>query len=172
MADGLGIIERKNMEVSKKLDSNKEQIDAILPVSNISFMLSKTDNRVINLIANKNINPTVKLVRGVTFTVNPDYSVTVVGTATANIYYSVVDYLPLDAGTYRLSGCPLNGSYETYHMYMANNELYKTIEYGNGATLTITKDEAPTNLDRVQICVMSGVTMNHTFYPMIRKYIQ
>lgn len=102
---------------------------------------------------------------GLTFTVNSDKSVTVVGTPTADTYIIINTYTE-EQGQHILSGCPSGGSASGYRLYCYNVSTNITIntDLGEGAEFTL--DE---NLEiGVSILVKSGTVMNHTFYPMIR----
>ena len=67
-------------------------------------------------------------INGVDFTVNDDGSVTVNGTATANVnFYLCYDkQMNFPAGRYMMSGCPKGGSLSTYRM-----EAYSYSDDGN-----------------------------------------
>ena len=87
---------------------------------------------------------TTKTVNGVTFTDNGDGTVTANGTATD--YCSFIfgssatgsqHSLILEAGTYKVSGCPIVGSDSTYRLRLSGNNTQK--EYGYGRVFTLTE---------------------------------
>ena len=116
------------------------------------------------------IPPASKTESGITFTMNKDGSITINGTATANVSINFVNkkgsrYMSFEAGTYRLTGCPKGGSSTTYRMGM--NLSGDSFDIGDGATTTITT--AVTNKS-VWLIVYKGTTVsNLTFYPMLIK---
>lgn len=102
---------------------------------------------------------------GLTFTVNSDKSVTVVGTPTVDTFIIINTYTEKQ-GNHILSGCPSGGSASGYRLYCYNVSTNLTIETDLGEGVEFTLDE---NLEiGVSILVKSGTVMNHTFYPMIR----
>lgn len=102
---------------------------------------------------------------GLTFTVNSDKSVTVVGTPTADTFIIINTYTEKQ-GQHILSGCPSGGSASGYRLYCYNVSTNITINTDLGEGVEFTLDE---NLEiGVSILVKSGTVMNHTFYPMIR----
>lgn len=106
---------------------------------------------------------------GVTFTVNSDGSVTCNGTASADAFYSV--FLYLQKGSYIISGCPQNGSANSYMITMrnGNGDHYSGIngdDTGTGKTIITTEYLYFSCIIRIA----SGYTCdNLTFYPMIRR---
>ena len=109
-------------------------------------------------------------VKGITYTVNDDGTVTVNGTATdfSNFVlrgYSTTPPIPWVSGeNYILSGCPKGGSSNTYCLRLGvAGSLY---DYGNGVSFTY-----PGNISvYLDIVIFSGATVNNlVFKPMIRK---
>lgn len=108
--------------------------------------------------------------RGVTFTVNPDGSVTANGTAEEDITFYITTeilngFLEKD-GNYILSGC-INGSAETYELrYYNSNSCPNPVRLRDGETEINHVSNANFNF-AVAIC--KGVTVSDvTFYPMVR----
>ena len=104
---------------------------------------------------------------GVTFTVNEDGSVTANGTATdgtASHYIGVKITVP--AGEYIMSGCPADGSTDTYRMSCYNTSWSNAIhDYGGGIKISFTDD----TVRMFTISVAPGKQVeNLTFYPMLR----
>lgn len=130
---------------------------------------------------NKNLivypyDQTTKTTNGVTFTVNPSGSVKVNGTSTANTYFyakqkNTTGAIPIQPGTYILSGCPAGGSTSTFWLELAISydncaswQYFQDI--GSEKTVTITE---PAHAGIV-ICVKSGVTVsNKIFTPQLSK---
>lgn len=110
------------------------------------------------------IPPATQTKNGITFTVNKDNSITVNGTATADASINF-ENLSLEAGTYKLTGCPTGGSATTYRLGI--NLSGNNFDIGSGVTKTIS--EAVTD-KKAWLVVYSGTTVNNlTFYPMLRK---
>ena len=109
---------------------------------------------------------------GITFTVNADGSVTANGTATAKTDFVSFVGAPAEAMYYaklKLSGCPLNGSAETYRMFiqdLTSGYVNLGVDTGNGASVTINRSVTQI---RCFITIYEGYTAeNLTFYPMLR----
>ena len=126
-------------------------------------------------VRGKNLIPypyvrTTETVNGVTFTDNEDGTITVNGTATANIAYvicqsnSVTTQVKLTSGcTYTLSGCPSGGGSSKYFLRTGGTKSY--VDYGSNVSFTATSDY--TNAGIV-IQIMNGVTVeNLVFKPQI-----
>ena len=117
-----------------------------------------------------------KTENGVTFTVNSDGSISVSAAdgATADTYFIINgDNGKYEVGkSYKISGCPSGGSFDTYYMYYhCRNEgntawVDSASDTGNGATwVSSTKD----TLSQVAIFVKNGVSISTpiVFKPMI-----
>lgn len=114
------------------------------------------------------IEATSKTKDGVTFTVNADGSVTCNGTATSNAYL-YLKILPSFDGACILTGCPSNGSAETYSLQYSNMRIGAYSDIGSGVRIE-KYDSTEYQNARVQIKIAPGYTCdNLTFYPMIRK---
>lgn len=104
---------------------------------------------------------TTQTINGVDFTVNPDKTIKVNGTATSQIVLPITNDIVLD-GTYRLSGCPIGGSASTYEIqfYGTNG----TVDYGqNNAIVSNAKGI-------VRIVIRNGATLNNLiFKPQLEK---
>lgn len=106
------------------------------------------------------------VIKGITFTINDDGSITANGTATANATLNFVggpgNYtINLEAGDYTLSGCE-GGSSSTYYMEIYDGTTYRACQNGK-ITFNITSTSI-----RVYISVKNGVTVNNVkFYPML-----
>lgn len=111
---------------------------------------------------------------GVTFTVNPDETISTSGTATGDAYCSLTlggtyetDQVYIERfcnGNHMLAGCPAGGSYSSgYSMYAASGS-YNRVDEGNGVLLTST---GTTNI-RIIIMIRQGTNADGlVFKPMI-----
>ncbi len=112
-------------------------------------------------------------IRGITFTVNSDGSVTAKGTNnnTSGAIIFIAGTVKLKKGSYIVSGCPKNGQSNSYRIDLRYGSTYEKIltgvyDFGNGATFTLTEEM------ELACCVrIEGSTTydNLTFYPMIRS---
>ena len=122
-----------------------------------------TGKNLLNVTANSTT------INGITFTKNSDNSVTANGTSTSTAAFNLIgsNSFTLPAGQYFLSGCPKNGSDNTYRLDVNTGNVSGRIDYGNGSTFTLTESLTVTS---VRIRVASGVTLNNiNFYPMIAE---
>ena len=130
-----------------------------------------------NLLQNKLTDTTIN---GVTFKINEDKSVTVNGTATANIIANLItgEYNDNNASepltisdtttNCRLSGCPIGGSNSTYKLDLwTSNGVLKGTDYGEGINISMSSD-SDRKLSRARLIIYSGATVNNlTFKPML-----
>lgn len=114
-----------------------------------------------NLLKNNAVTETIN---GVTFTINDDKSITVNGTATAQISFMINNKVRLGVGNYILTGCPSGGSWNTFYLTAYASSAWLTIpDFGNGC-----KIENKT-VTQIVISIASGYTAdNLKFYPMLR----
>lgn len=107
---------------------------------------------------------------GITFTRNDDGSIVANGTATADAYDMLDNYVYLPAGTYTLSGCPNGGSASKYMLYAEGPTGIPGAIYDYGTTGTNrTFTQSSKFRARLGIVIKSGQTVsNITFYPMLR----
>ena len=118
-----------------------------------------------NLLQN---TATSQTINGVTFTVNSDGSVTCNGTAN-NTTVFIIHNFPRFSGECILSGCPMNGSQNTYRLQYTNARDMSYKDYGTGCNI-YQFDETQYPLSVISIRIENGYTCdNLTFYPMIRK---
>lgn len=127
---------------------------------------------------------TTKTQNGVTFTDNGDGSITVNGTATGNAAVFVLyGYYSEDTGKnptintsepLKLTGCPANGSNQTYYLQLALSKGSGSwqgggVDYGEGVTLNPIAGEDHYYIYVCRIVIMSGTTVdNLIFKPMLR----
>ena len=118
--------------------------------------------RGINLLPN---NATSQTINGVTFTVNEDKSITVNGTATANINYVLAQHLTMELGTFTLSGCPSGGSFNTYYLSLALIGSYTFYaDMGNGNTHTYTSFDYDNTNTTYRIFIANGTVCNNLLF--------
>lgn len=88
------------------------------------------------------LNPTLQTTtqNGITITNNGDGTYTLNGTATNKTFFNVVNFYEMKGKKYKLTGCPLNGSYSnTYALYFDDvSSGLKRIDEGNGIIFTAT----------------------------------
>ena len=106
---------------------------------------------------------------GITFTLNPDRSLTVSGTATGTaIYYfkaSSETYDKLTSGKrYWLTGCPQGGGTSTYKLDITYSGGSWN-DVGSGALI----EYAGQPITQIRFVVYTGVTVDFTFYPLIES---
>ena len=164
--------------VKSKRSGNPIIIDDVSPVQHVLDIKTTPDEKVFlrgkNLIpfTNKKYNQGHSAgntygVNGVNFTVNHDGSVTVNGTATAEIEFPLMVWSTVSTGvhTVTLSGSPEGASSDTYYLRLSkgenSDEFYE--EYGNGKTVK----NVNLSGSQVHIIVKSGISINKTFYPML-----
>ena len=112
---------------------------------------------------------TTTTVRGVTFTVNEDKSITVNGTASGG-NASVMLTVPFKKGRYVATGCPTGGSSATYSMIVQKSDGSGTTLFETGSGITFDIEEDNTVMWIYPVRIVNGVKVeNLTFYPMIRK---
>lgn len=117
---------------------------------------------------------TTRTISGVTFTVGADGSVTLSGTASANITsfaFVVSQPCPTDTATYILSGCPAGGAYNTYKMDILNGSASGSVvvaDYGTGAEFLWA--DITNGAYTARIRIQSGTNCDGLkFHPMICK---
>lgn len=102
----------------------------------------------------------------VTWVVNDDMTISVSGTPTAQRYYALVLQYTLPVGTYTLSGCPSNGQYQKYWMYIERkSDGYVWYETGNGVTFEVTEEGTYDIVANVG--AIAGTVSNLTFCPIL-----
>ena len=156
---------QKNASDISALDDAKAEKSAVTAVTNDVNDINATlypENK--NLLKNTAISQTIN---GVTFTVNPDKSVTCNGTATENAFF-VLGGTTHFSGSAITSGAPVGGgskiwSIQIYEM-VDGVETIRANDYGEGNTRTYTEGDY-----FGKIVIRDGQTVeNLTFYPMLR----
>lgn len=110
-------------------------------------------------------------VYGCTFVINDDKSVSITGQPTQiPAYLTYIWKHPIAKGSYILNGCPSGGGSGRYYLkislYVNDENIAIYEDYGTGVSFDVTRENTTII---VQIVVNStAITMNHTFYPMIR----
>lgn len=125
-----------------------------------------------NLLQNKAETSTIN---GLTFTVNKDKSVSIIGTATELTEFVLNSLFTLYEGSYILSGCPQNSL--NLNLIIGGENITEISDTGDGASFTLT-DETPEDEDKqawvytyAKIVIPADTEINTSivFYPMIRK---
>ena len=102
---------------------------------------------------------------GVTCTNNGDGTYTLNGTATNSTTLELCALRP-DNKIYKVVGCPVNGSSNTYYIDVTNNDDNSKKDYGGGNQITFTGSKTYI----VVIRISSGVTCdNLVFKPMLTE---
>lgn len=139
----------------------------------------ETEIGVVAALGAKNllkITATSQTIRGVTFTVNDDQTVTVNGTndgtgASTFVIVPKAQAITIPDGNYILSGCPVSGEgtatapYDLrWYRYSQGRSAYDT-----GSGVSVTKDGNTTD-SNIAIVVKTGQTANNlVFKPMLRR---
>lgn len=141
----------------------KESVDERLIQNKSDIAINRTTlgTQCKNLLKNNVVTQTVS---GVTFTINDDKSITVNGTATAQISFRISNKVGLGIGNYILTGCPSGDSNNTFYLTAyASSAWLSAPDFGSGC-----KIENKT-VTHVVITIASGYTANNLkFYPMLR----
>ena len=116
----------------------------------------------------KNLCPkhTSETIGNVTFTVNPDGSISVTGTnGSSRIIYYMASNVFLKAGDYTLSGCPSGGSAQTWELeiYPSTGTVTYYRDYGSGKTFTLTEDKEMS----FAFVLRANQATEFTIYPML-----
>lgn len=105
---------------------------------------------------------------GITFTVNEDGSLRVIGTATSNASFYFASATPIYKGHYFLSGCPAGGSMSGYslrlNLIIDGKEVSGVTDVGTGAKVSIESENISMKLYFV---VLTGTTVDLTVRPML-----
>lgn len=107
--------------------------------------------------------------QGITYTVNPDGSITADGTATGTSRFYIDSNLQLEYGkVYWISGCPAGGAASTYRLRCDCVNSTATFVQDTGEGKSCSPSAADRALRRLFIMINSGVTVNNLkFYPMV-----
>ena len=139
------------------------------PYANICPITGFTEAKITR--AGKNLLPnglynyeTVYINNGITFTRNADGSVTTVGTASANTFYTLCNDYVFKAGSYRLSGGVSDNAIISLRLGTTGGTQVAASSGSESATFTFAEDTACGAIIRIA----SGTTVNDTFYPMLR----
>ena len=142
-------------------------------VENLTFKPMLIDLDAENLIPYPYAR-TTQTINGVTLTDNGDGSITVNGTATANVWYPIstrtASTIYATEGKYYLSGCPSGGGSSTYTLncdvYNGTSNVKSFYESGSGKTQDLNAYDF--NILSVNFNVHNGATVNNlTFRPLL-----
>lgn len=138
----------------------------------INYTLNNGVKNLLDYIFSINGNTSARTSNGVTFTINPDKSISTSGTASANITsawiqlnYTVPDYPVI------LSGCPTGGANNTYKIDILDQGPTGSVvaaDYGNGVVINSSMFTDGTGLIRIRIEKNQNVD-GLVFKPMIRR---
>ena len=112
-----------------------------------------------------NNTATSQTANGITFTVNPDGSVTANGTATAVVFFNMPNTtgFELPAGTYSISGTPSGHGGNAYtRVRNVDSASYVADDRGNGATFTLQNSANVYVLIRIE----NGYTLNNAVFKL------
>lgn len=140
------------------VDNQMIPFSAVQSLFEFPFEIEEAENALTITAKNTTTN-------GLTFEVNSpvDSAITVNGTATALTSFWINQTLGLEAGAYRLSGCPSGGSVNKYQLNYNNGAAQ---DNGDGATINVSGSESSQGL---RIRINSGIVCdNLTFYPQIK----
>lgn len=126
-----------------------QQLNSYIPYGKYGIEVKTTGKNKLDNIA---VSQTIS---GITFTVNDDKTITVNGTATAQIVLPISDNIVL-SGTYRLSGCPSGGSSSTYELQLYGSG--NTVDYGNNNAISTNPNGV------VRLVVRNGTTLNNLIF--------
>lgn len=110
------------------------------------------------------------ITNGLTFTVDHlNNEVIVSGVATADTNIMIGTFPVIASGTYMLSGCPLKKTTNDYCLFISSSQLptpYGTDNGSGGVRLSLTGNRTYS----IWVRVYSGIELNATFTPFIKKY--
>lgn len=118
-----------------------------------------------NLLPN---NASSQTLRGITFTVNSDGSITASGTATGDAVVELGDLTHKAGVEYIVTGCPSGGGSNKWRLYPTSTTMSTNTAWydeGSGKTLPVVLEDTVMTW---KIVVYSGNTVDFTFYPMVR----
>lgn len=176
-ADGMGLSENSFTDAEKtKLSGLDNYDDTQIKAETAETTEQTALNRSTlgyqrkNLLKNTAVSKTIN---GITFTVDPDGSVAVNGTATVQTAFIIAELKWLvkniPVGKYTLTGCPEGGSSTGYRMFAfkANKELSYT-DTGHGFTGNFDYNSGQQSAN-IAIVIGAGVNVdNLIFRPMLR----
>ena len=155
IAIGDALVINTNIKVSEPLANAVTELTRINNDFGVKNLLQVTDHSRTRM--------------GVTFTVNPDYSISLSGSVEAgqtHSYMTINTGFMLPAGKYYLTGCYPNGGENTYRLIFTNmNTSQQYYDFGEGVEIVLDTD----SLVYATIWINSGVvTDGMVFKPMIR----
>ena len=140
------------------------------PTPDIPVEIVSVENPVISVYG-KNLIPypyeeTRTTINGVTITYGDDGSIIFNGTATANIYFKVFEYMKIPADTYYLSGTPAEGRSSTMFLYIYDTDNPNVVYNAYTASGVLCSLSGTYYSGRIYI--KSGLTVeNLTFKPQL-----
>lgn len=152
---------------SKQLNTLSASADEATTVADIESGLDLTQYPSANLLPLYDVEDNLT-VNGVNFSVDPQTGIVLEsGTATKEIWLRVITSGTLKAGTYTLSGCPVDGWYTRYRLAIQVTTSAGKAEYfDQGKSKTFTVEEDCTYI--LYLFVANGYTVdNLVFKPML-----
>jgi len=143
------------------------ELEGFTPLSENEELLFQALEQRQNLFPYPYLDGQSKTDNGITYTVQSDKSIVANGTATANSEFHLQAWEPisLQAGTYKVSGCPSGGSASgyciNYSLRSGTEYPLDDLEYGNGLTA-----ELPNGADAIygNIHIAGGTTVNNLMF--------
>lgn len=115
------------------------------------------------------LSATTQTVNGITFTVNPDYSITFSGTASSTAFFSIPVTIP--PGSYYFTGMTETGGASSYRLELRSPTATGTVSLLNESTTPTAWGPSSTYTGYFNIRVASGTNIDplepKTVYPMI-----
>lgn len=166
---GNTVIKKIGLKITSSVSA--DDIDMFVPDSPSPDYPSEVETvgSNVNLLENKAITQTIN---GITFTVNQDGSIMANGIATTNTTFKINnDIVPKNISNLILSGCPNNGSTDTYDLKI---ELYKNgvwtkalYDFGNGVN---TGDLSEYTSCKISVTIRKDYNANNLiFKPKLEK---
>jgi len=160
-----GIDSLKVTQITTNTDSISEQRVAL--DEDRAALVEIVDSGAKNFLQN---DATSQTISGVTFTVNADKSITLSGTARANITsFFICRAIPALTGNMVLSGCPAGGSSDTYRLDILDGTASGTVRFvDTGEGMDVDWSLITTGTYTTRIRIQSGTTVDGLiFKPML-----
>ena len=105
---------------------------------------------------------------GILFDAQPENVVNVTGVANANINLQIATTIPINGGTYYLTGCPLEGGTLTYNLQFGTGTYKDT---GNGVVVNVSNTSSDTSYP-ISLYINGGIDIgNKAFKPVFRRAV-
>ena len=105
---------------------------------------------------------------GILFDVQPENVMNAAGVANENINLQIATTIPINGGTYYLTGCPLEGNALTYNLQFGTGTYKDT---GNGVVVNVSNTSSDTSYP-ISLYINSGIDIgNKAFKPVFRRAV-